>query len=75
MHIFQIVLHEGIRTPVEVNVYRWNSDENVETLLESLTVEVGKHYVLFPIPQDDVRCEVGLKRKLGLSRRKWMIPG
>ena len=48
-------------------MFGWDSNEKVE----SLTVELGKHYVLFPGPQDDVRSKT--KKKGLLSRNKWKV--
>ena len=51
-------------------MFGWDSVDSIE----SLTAELGKHYVLFPGPQDDVRSETH-KKGLGnfLSRNQWKL--
>ena len=52
-------------------MFGWDSDEKVE----SLTVQLGKHYVLFPGSKDEVMCCKTKKKRLGnfLSRNKWKL--
>ena len=52
-------------------MFAWDSNKKVE----SLTVELEKHYVLFPGPEDDVRCGKTKRKRLGSfkSRNKWKL--
>ena len=66
----QFDVHKGILTPVSVEVFGWDSVDSIE----SLTAELGKHYVLFPGGKDDVSSETH-KKGLGnfLSRNQWKL--
>ena len=67
----QFDLHKGILTPAYIDVFGWDSNEKVE----SLTAELGKHYVLFPGSKDEVMCCKTKKKGLRnfLSRNKWKL--